>query len=203
MRAQSVHESPRRGIGRRVAAAGMALAAALTLGACDEARGGGYIDAPVTGPPVFGERANFGFNFICDAERVKGQITYHDPSGFLTFPEVRIHGTVDKVVIELVPDNPLTPDDDEQVVGPARRCVDVADAPDAIFMGTYRSQDPTITGRGRFTVQVHDFGEPSTPEDFNGDGFSIDLVGSPDEPPGPYGPYKRAGYIEGGNIQVE
>jgi len=190
-------ESPRRAIGRRVAAAGMALAAAITLGACDEARGGGYIGAPAKGSPVYDEDANFGFNFICDADRVKGEITYHDPSGFGVFPEIRVHGTVEKVVIELVPDNPATPDVDEQVVGPARKCVDVADSPEAIFMGTYRSQDTTITGRGNFTVQVHDYGEPSTPEDFDGDGFSIQLDGLP------YGAYARAGYIEGGNIQVE
>jgi hypothetical protein len=181
----------------------MALAAALTLGACDEARGGGYIGAPAPGSPFFEERADFGFNFICDAERVKGQITYHDPSGFLAFSEIRIHGTVEKVVIELVPDDPLTPEVDEQVVGPATKCVDVADAPVAMFMGTYRSQDPTITGRGKFTVQVRDQGEPSSPRDFNGDGFSIDLAGTPGEPLGPYGPYTRAGNIEGGNIQVE
>ena len=43
-----VNESPRRGIGRRVAAAGMALAAVLTLGAC-KATGGGQIDDPVPG----------------------------------------------------------------------------------------------------------------------------------------------------------
>jgi hypothetical protein len=75
--------------------------------------------------------------------------------------------------------------------------VDVADAPVAIFLGTYRSQDTTITGRGNFRVQVYDQGEPSTPEDFDGDGFSISLDGLP------YGAYARAGYIEGGNIQVE
>jgi len=197
MRAQSVQESPRRGIARRVAAAGTALAAALTLGACDQARGGGYIGAPAPGSPVFDEDADFGFNFICDAERIKGKITYHDPSGFGVFPEIRINGTVEKVLIELVPDDPATPLVDEQVIGPARKCVDVADAPVAIFQGTYRSQDTKLSGKGKFTVQVYDQGEPSTPEDFNGDGFSIDLTGLP------YGEYFRAGYIEGGNIQVE
>ena len=46
MQESIVNESPRRGIVRRVAAAGMALAAVLTLGAC-KATGGGYIDDPV------------------------------------------------------------------------------------------------------------------------------------------------------------
>ena len=81
MQESIVKESPRRGIGRRVAAAGMALAAALVLAGCHEARGGGYIGAPpVVGGPMFNGSANFGFNFQCDANRVKGQITYHDSS---------------------------------------------------------------------------------------------------------------------------
>ena len=49
MQESIVNESPRRGIARRVGAAGMALAAVLTLGAC-KATGGGYIDdAPADG----------------------------------------------------------------------------------------------------------------------------------------------------------
>ena len=42
MQKSIVNESPRRRIARRVGAAGMALAAVLTLGAC-KATGGGYI----------------------------------------------------------------------------------------------------------------------------------------------------------------
>ena len=55
MTSESCKESPRRRIGRRVGAAGMALAAALALGAC-QGEGGGYIGAPVPGgqlTPVF------------------------------------------------------------------------------------------------------------------------------------------------------
>ena len=48
MHAQSVQESPRRGIARRVGAAGMALAALLTLGAC-KATGGGTSVMPLDG----------------------------------------------------------------------------------------------------------------------------------------------------------
>ena len=52
---------------------------------------------------------------------------------------------------------------------------------------------------GRFNVLVFDQGEPGRTKDpafVTGDGFSIDLTG------GPYALYTRAGYIEGGNIQV-
>ena len=64
-------ESPRRRIARRVVAAGMALAAALTLAAC-KATGGGYIGEPVRAArhrqPTsgFNGEANFGFNFTCE-----------------------------------------------------------------------------------------------------------------------------------------
>ena len=99
-------ESPRRRIARRVAAAGMALAAAVTLAACHEAPGGGYIGqvVPQTDNPVFNARADFGFNFQCD-DGVKGQITYHDAStsaslGGLVFPDLRIHGTVEKILVD-------------------------------------------------------------------------------------------------------
>ena len=45
---------------------------------------------------------------------------------------------------------------------------------------------------------MFDQGEPGRPRgDFTGDGFSIELFG------GAYPAYTRAGYIEGGNIQVE
>ena len=47
---------------------------------------------------------------------------------------------------------------------------------------------------------MFDQGEPGRTTDLvfvTGDGFSIELVG------GPYALYTRAGYIEGGNIQVD
>ena len=72
----------------------------------------------------------------------------------------------------------------------------------AQFDGTYRSQDTSLLSAlpGRFTVLVFDQGEPGRSNDpafVTGDGFSIELTG------GPYTLYTRAGYIEGGNIQVD
>ena len=73
MQESIVNESPRRRIARRVGAAGMALAAVLTLGAC-KATGGGYIDEPLDGGPVsvFQGQANFGFNYTCDMDTRNG-----------------------------------------------------------------------------------------------------------------------------------
>jgi hypothetical protein len=189
-------ESPRRGIARRGAAAGMALAAVLTLGAC-KATGGGQIDDPVPGEPegTFTGEANFGFNFTCEMRDnnkavIKGEITYHD-TGTSTvegvdFPEVRLHGVVDPMT--------FTAPDCEAA---AQLFLDAAQ-----FDGTYRSQDTSLTSAlpGRFNVLVFDQGEPGRTNDpafVTGDGFSIGLVG------GPYALYTRAGYIEGGNIQVD
>ena len=91
MRTQSEHELPRRRIGRRVAAAGMALATALTLAACN-GKGGGYIGAPSEGSPVFNGRANFGFTFDC-GDGVRGEITYHDTSTKGGIGACRVPGT--------------------------------------------------------------------------------------------------------------
>jgi hypothetical protein len=45
---------------------------------------------------------------------------------------------------------------------------------------------------------VFDQGEPGTSQaEITGDSFSIQLIG------GAYSGYTRAGYIEGGNVQVE
>jgi hypothetical protein len=170
----------------------MALAAALTLGAC-KATGGGYIGMPTDGGPVsvFSGRANYGFTFTCemrgDQAQIKGQITYHDSSstiGGKKFPEIRLHGVVDPFFVD-VP-----------------TCEAAAEAmPNAAqFDGTYRSQDTTLSAvpPGRFTVLVFDQGEPGrSVGEITGDGFSIELLG------GAYAAYTRAGYIEGGNIQVE
>jgi hypothetical protein len=175
-------ESPRRRIARRGGAAGISLATVLVLAGCHEAQGGGYIGEPVEGSPIYNGDAKFGFNFQCDDE-VKGQITYHDTSTKGVFAGIRLHGTVEKVLIDGVP---------------ADTCEEVVEAPVALFEGSYRSQDTTLLGRGRFTVQVFDQGEPSrSVGEFTGDGFSIELHG------GPYAAYTRAGDIEGGNIQVD
>jgi len=86
------------------------------------------------------------------------------------------------------------------VVELASTCEQVVEAPAAHFEGSYQSKDTTILSAmpGRFNILVGDQGEPGRSRgDFTGDGFSIDLIG------GPYCLYTRAGYIEGGNIQVD
>ena len=202
MQKSIVNESPRRGIARRVAAAGMALAAVLALGAC-KATGGGQIDEPVpsgvlpTGDitGVYNGEANFGFNFTCEMRAknkavIRGQITYHDTGTSVVegkpFRPIRLHGVVDPVFIT------------------APECQTAAEIflDAARFEGTYRSQDRTLMSKppGRFNVLVFDQGEPGRTKDpafVTGDGFSIELFG------GPYALYTRAGYIEGGNIQVD
>jgi len=192
-------ESPNRRIARRVGAAGVALAAAITLAACD-GKGGGYINGPVpqTTNPIFNGRADFGFTFQCGAG-VKGEITYHDTStkvspGGVLFPGLRLHGTVTNVLV----DDDLDPDTPAE---PATTCADLEDEPYAQFQGTYRSQETSLLSKppGKFTVVVLDQGEPGHTKDapvITGDGFSIELFG------GPYTGYTRAGYIEAGNIQV-
>jgi hypothetical protein len=185
----------------------MALGAVLALGAC-KATGGGYIDEPLPGPSLgdYTGEANFGFNFTCEVDTakkravIKGEITYHDdpsevdvpvdpedpdsPVVRTPFPEIRLHGTVEPLIIEGVDSCELA----------------VEGLPSALFTGTYRSQDTTLSALnpGNFRALVFDQGEPSgSTENFTGDEFSIHLVG------GPYTGYTRGGYIEGGNIQVE
>ncbi len=99
----------------------MALAAIFVLGAC-RATGGGYIGAPLDGEPVgvYQGDAEFGFNFYCEMETTKkkpravitGEITYHDSPSSITlegdleptvFPEIRLHGTVEPLVVPNVP----------------------------------------------------------------------------------------------------
>jgi hypothetical protein len=199
-----VNKSSRWGIARRVAAAGMALAAVLTFGAC-KATGGGQIDDPVPSgvlPPTvpnvggaFTGEANFGFNFTCEMRAnnkavIKGQITYHDTGtsvvGTKTFKPIRLHGVVDPVFITA-----------PECETAAQIFLDAAQ-----FEGSYRSQETTLASKppGRFTVLAFDQGEPGRTNDpafVTGDGFAIDLK------LGPYASYTRAGYIEGGNIQVD
>jgi hypothetical protein len=210
-------ESPRRRIAQRVGAAGMILAPLLMLTACHEAQGGGYIGDPVPGGVIpvnpldnYQTDANFGFNFQCD-DGVKGQITYHDGPSTIeselgdlqTFPEITLHGTVEKVFIEVI-DDPTTPNDETGVVL-AKSCEDIVHAPGAHFEGSYRPQNdvpgiPDNMQNGRFNVGVFDQREPGrslAEGDINGDGFAIQLDG------GAYTGYTRGGYIEGGNIQAD
>ena len=193
-----VNASPRRRIARRVGAAGLAVAAVLVLGAC-RAEGGGFIGDPLDGGPVsvFQGDANFGFNFTCEmatAKRavIRGEITYHDSPSSITlegdltptaFPEIRLHGTVEPLIV------PRVASCEEAVEG----------LPAALFEGTYRPQDRKLRAlRGEFVIQVFDQGEPgSSREEITGDSFSIELIG------GAYNGYTRGGYIEGGNVQVE
>jgi hypothetical protein len=202
MRGSIAKKSPRRGTARRVITAVMALAALLTLGAC-KATGGGQIDDPApsglfsVADGTFTGEANFGFNFTCEMRDnnkavIKGQITYHDTGTSviegLPFGEVRIHGVVDPLI--------FTAPDCEAAA------LDFLDM--AQFDGTYRSQDTSLTSAepGRFHVLVFDQGEPGRTKDpvfVTGDGFAIELTGTY----APYAGYTRAGYIEGGNIQVD
>ena len=194
MQESIANKSPRRRIARRVAAAGMALATALVLGAC-RAEGGGYVGDPFPGGPVgvYQGDANFGFNFTCEMDRrarravIKGVITYHDSAsstvGGSIFPAIRLNGTVDPFFVENV--------------STCEQAAEVFPAT-AQFEGTYRPQDKTIRAlKGEFIVEVFDQGEPARPGgDFTGDSFAIELIG------GAYNGYTRGGYIEGGNIQV-
>jgi hypothetical protein len=194
-------ESPWRRNARRLGAAGMALAMVLVLGAC-RATGGGFIGDPLEGGPVsvFHGDAEFGFTFDCEMDTTKkrpravvtGGITYHDSPSSITlegdleptlFPRIRLHGTVEPLIVPNVPS-----------------CKDAVEGlPAALFEGTYRPQDKALRSlQGEFVVQVFDQGEPgSSQEEITGDGFSIQLIG------GAYNGYTRGGYIEGGNVQVE
>jgi hypothetical protein len=202
MKKSIAEESHHGRMARRVGAAGVALATTLVMAGCHEARGGGYLGAPVDSGVigVYSGDANFGFNFTCDADTIKGEITYHDDPSKITlagttvplqFPEIRLHGDVENVLVDddLDIDTPAVPAD---------TCEDIIEAQAAQFEGSYWSQDTTRPGKGRFTVLVFDQGEPSFEAGiFDGDGFSIDLK------LGPYANYTRAGNIKGGNIQVD
>jgi hypothetical protein len=173
------------------------MATVLALGSC-KSTGGGYIGAAVDETFLFNGDADFGFSFQCDYG-VKGQITYHDSStkaepGVVLYTGLRLHGTVENILV----DDDYT--DDIPAV-PAETCEDVVESSWAQFQGTYRSQETNLLSAlpGKFTILVFDQGEPSRPREvgITGDYFSIDLL------TGPYMDYTRAGYIEGGNIQVD
>jgi hypothetical protein len=179
----------------------MALAAVLTLGAC-RATGGGYIGDPLDGSPVgvFQGDAELGFTFTCDMEVkkgksravIRGELTYHDDPSSITlpgstgptaFPEIRLLGVVEPLVVPNVPS-----------------CAEAVEGlPAALFEGTYRPQERALRSQqGEFVVQVFDQGESGASQgEITGDGFAIELIG------GAYNGYTRGGYIEGGNVQVE
>ena len=199
-------ESPRR-IGRRLGAAGMALAAVLTLGAC-KATGGGYVgDAPGRSvPPAYYSRSerNFGFNFTCEVRqrprRGRDQGRDHLPRQ----RHQHHHGlgaSCGRHGGENVPGDPAPRHSGPLIIFDVSTCEAAAAVfPDAAqFEGTYRPQDTTLSAMcGRFKVLVGDQGEPASSRgEFTGDLFSIELIGRA------YGGYTRGGYIEGGNIQVD
>ena len=98
--------------------------------------------------------ANFGFNFTCEVETakkrtvIKGQITYHDdPSSHRgrrrsDFPEIRIHGTVKPIVFLGVTDCGQAV---EELFGDPEAPPPFEGIPTALFEGTYRSQDTTVS----------------------------------------------------------
>ena len=174
----------------------MALTALLVLGAC-RATGGGFIGDPLDGGPVsvYQGDAQFGFTFNCEMDTTKkrpravirGEIDYRDSGistvGGIDFPEIRLHGTVEPLIVPNVPS-----------------CAEAVEGiQTALFEGTYRPQVKALRSQqGEFVVQVFDQGEPgSSQAEITGDSFSIELIG------GAYNGYTRAGYIEGGNVQVE
>ena len=187
MQESIVKESPRRRIGRRVAAAGMALAAALTLAGCDEARGGGYIGAPVDSSvisPVFNGRANFGFNFTCDAQ---GQGPDHVPRhqhkarGFSVPFRSRRSGSTAPWRTSWSMTDPMIPTRHlEPVTCRSRaRTLSSPSGPSSRAATGPRTRR-SVRAAGKFTVLVFDQGEPSARAGTStGDGFSIDLEAGP------------------------
>ena len=176
-------ESSRRRMARRIGAAGLALAAVVTLGAC-KATGGGQIDEPVPSGvlarSIIQRRlqgdANFGFNFTCEVtaknkEVIKGEITYHDTGTSnvegVDFPEIRLHGVVDADHLN----RPRL-----RGGGPAASLMQ----PNSTAPTGPRTRVCSRRPPGRFNVLVFDQGEPGRTKDpafVTGDGFSIDLTG--------------------------
>src|SRR5215203_5249885 len=82
MKKSIAEESPHGRMARRVGAAGVALATTLVMAGCHEARGGGYLGAPVDSGVigVYSGDANFGFNFTCDADMIEAQAAQFEGS---------------------------------------------------------------------------------------------------------------------------
>ena len=201
MQESIVNKSSRRRIARRLGAAVMALAAVLTLGAC-KATGGGYIDEPLPGGPdvVFQGRANFGFNFTCQVETAKKRAVI---KGSDHLPRRSQHHRTDGR-------------QDPRYGGPLLPGVASPHAMRGTFLPASRASTPpgsrASTGRRtrRFPRRRIGAGSRSTcsttasravqkTSQFTRlfDDESLHLDG------GVYAVYTRAGYIEGGNIQVD
>ena len=180
----------------RLRAASVLVGVGLVLGACT-ARGGGQLGPPLDSAilATYQGQATFGFTFRCEVKGgkavIRGELDYQDhaPSTIagMAYPAITLHGVVDPIFTE------------------AATCAAAAEVfpGSALFQGTYRPQpmDPAVPDaidQGRFSVQVFDQGKPSRSVGaVTGDGFAIELFG------GRYPGYTRAGYIEGGNVQVD
>ena len=188
MQESIVNESPRRRIVRRVAAAVMALAAVLTLGAC-RGTGGGYIDEPVPSGvlpehPVRVQRRlqrrsklRLQLHLRDDGqEQGRDQGPDHLPrhQHQRAFPGLRLHGTDRERHWSIDPMDLHHRQPHVRDGGPDD-CLDAAQ-----FEGTYRSQETSLLSKRRPA------GSPSwcstrvsraarTTRFITGDGFSIEL----------------------------
>jgi hypothetical protein len=103
--------------------------------------------------------------------RPRAVITYHDDPNSITlageveptlFPEIRLHGTVEPLVVPNVPR--------------ARKRSRAADG--LVRRHLPASGEALRSLKGEFVVQVFDQGEPgSSREEITGDSFSIELIG--------------------------
>jgi hypothetical protein len=194
---------------RRIAKVGGTALLALLLAGCT-GRGGGWL--PPNQLLGFQEQATFGFSFRCERSSRSGntnppsgrlhiQLQYSDHGSNLLGDQFSIHGTADTL-------DPVL----ESAI-----CIGQEPPPggrELIFLGVYRPTssspgafDPQCTGelpQCRFEVIVQDNDGDYVPS--NGDFFSITLsnsrvVSSQLEPGSII--YTRAGFLGGGNIQVE
>ena len=155
---------------------GVVVLFALSLAACDEASGGGWI-LSITG---YADKAKFGFTVKCrdalqdgvpTAIAYAGQIEWHDGP-------VRFHGDVEPM--------------DFMVFEGSCRDLHELSFGAVAFEGTYRPQPRGA--RGRFSATVVDSGAPGSV--FVGDAIVITLEG------GRYAGYINGGSVEGGSIQI-
>jgi len=96
-------------------------------------------------------KATFGFQLVCDDDRVSGQLQYNDHNFVLEDTKVKFHGVVDPAAI-----------------------VCNGETNEGIFSGTYTPQPKKAGPAGIFIVQVEDNGEPGPSM---GDSFEIMLTG--------------------------